>query len=37
MLAYLSSDSIKAAAILDEPPPSEEDTKPITPVPDDVS
>lgn len=37
MLAYLSSDSIKAAAILDEPPPSEEDTKPIIPVPDDVS
>ncbi len=37
MLAYLSSDSIKAAAILDEPPPSEEDTKPISPVPDDVS
>jgi hypothetical protein len=31
------NDGIKAAAILDEPPPSEEDTKPIRPLPDDVS
>ena len=31
------SESIKVAAILDEPPPSEEDTKPIRPLPDDVS
>ena len=31
------SNPIRAAAILDEPPPSEEDTKPIRPVPDDVS
>jgi HEAT repeat protein len=32
-----ATDGIKAAAILDEPPPSEEDTKPIRPLPDDVS
>ena len=32
-----ATESIKAAAILDEPPPSEEDTKPISPLPDDVS
>lgn len=32
-----TSNPIRAAAILDEPPPSEEDTKPIRPVPDDVS
>ena len=32
-----ATDGIKAAAILDEPPPSEEDTKPLRPVPDDVS
>jgi hypothetical protein len=35
--SYGTNDSIKAAAILDEPPPSEEDTKPIRPLPDDVS
>ncbi len=32
-----AAESIKVAAILDEPPPSEEDTKPIRPLPDDVS
>jgi hypothetical protein len=32
-----AAESIKAAAILDEPPPSEEDTKPLRPLPDDVS
>ncbi len=32
-----ATEGIKAAAILDEPPPSEEDTKPIRPLPDDVS
>ncbi len=37
LLAYLTSDNAKIEAILDEPPPSEEDTKPLRPVPDDVS
>ena len=32
-----ATENIKAAAILDEPPPSEEDTKPIRPLSDDVS
>ncbi|MBI1282452.1 MAG: hypothetical protein GC179_30275 [Anaerolineaceae bacterium] len=36
LLSYLSSDTTKVA-ILDEPPPSEEDTKPLRPLPDDVS
>ena len=36
-LSFISADSAKVAAILDEPPPSEEDTKPIRPLPDDVS
>jgi hypothetical protein len=37
MLSFLESEIVKAAAILDEPPPSEEDTKPLRPLPDDVS
>jgi len=37
LLSDLESDSAKAKAILDEPPPSEEDTKPLRPLPDDVS
>ncbi len=37
LLAHLASDSVKVEAILDEPPPGEEDTKPLRPVPDDVS
>jgi hypothetical protein len=37
MLSFLESEIMKAAAILDEPPPSEEDTKPLRPLPDDVS
>lgn len=37
MLSHLVSDNVKVEAILDEPPPGEEDTKPLRPVPDDVS
>jgi len=36
MLSHLTSDSAKAA-VLDEAPPNEEDTKPLRPLPDDVS
>lgn len=37
MLSFLESEIVKAAATLDEPPASEEDTKPLRPLPDDVS